>query len=202
MHFFSFCFAFGICFSGMSASKGCSGCDSGDDQTLRLRNFLDQPLRIKNVLHQPLRLKNFLNHRLRPRNFLGQALRPGRVVDCDDACPDSAFLILGSALESDTVSSPVTLIKYNDKFVTILDAKLFVSIHQDVNELHFVELSLRAKNETTLTAWCKRWQQFIGSGGTFAASCEVQIGMPDIRYPDEREYVVHFSTLVVLSKKT
>lgn len=141
--------------------------ESGDDQPLRRRNLQIQP-------------------------FLQE-----RVVNRDDARVRSALPLLRPQPSAHPVFVPVTVTDYIASFKSILEAKRFVSMPQNGDEVDFTCEGIAARHDTALGSWKNRWRLFCRNGATFARSSDTQLDMPCITCLKERENAAGQSAVIV-----
>lgn len=73
-------------------------------------------------------------------------------------------------------------------------------MHQKGRRIDFIDARYGERHYTAFGAWKNRCQLFERNWDLFLASREVQLNMPYARLPEERDYVVRLSILVVSLK--
>lgn len=131
------------------------------------------------------------------RDAPGQPFCQSRVANRDEARNRTKSSPSRTLHWVDPVSASVMVTNYNGKFGSFLDDMRFVLMHEDGDKLKFVKACFGSKHDAALGAWKKGWQFFRSNGAAFPGSSNGQPHMPYIRCPEEREYLLRLSTLIV-----
>lgn len=90
--------------------------------------------------------------------------------------------------------------RYVDLFCLLLDAWRVATLHRDTDRLESIDARYSEGHGTTLAAWKKRCVVLDRNGAFFQGSSKLQLDMPYVPCPEEREKVACLSTLIVSLK--